>query len=429
MWGVCMIGEILELRRLLKYQKLSSDAILELQNRKLHTVIRHAYENVPYYHLLFSSTGLTPEDIRTTDDLKYLPITTKDDLRAAGLDKVTSKEINLSSCITTNTSGATGKPFIIYLTQDEERTRRLVQFRALLSMGLKPRDRFVVLGSEEPHKTRLHQHLGLYQSAKISRFLPVEDQIQCLQSIQPTVLWIYPTVLRALLHKIDYRLSKFIRPRILITVGEVFDEVMRERILADLNIELFSLYGATEARIIAGECRTHEGLHVNADHVILEILNGHKTAELGSSGTAILTTLNVFTMPFIRYHLGDICTFIDKRCSCGSSFPLISPPQGRELDMVRLPSGRVLSPLPFQSILQNISNIDQFRIIQKSYDQFTFQLVFKEIPKQELLERIRLQCLNYLGEPVSFDIYVVNFIKDENSKFKTFISMLDKTDL
>ena len=97
--------------------------------------------------------------------------------------------------------------------------------------------------------------------------------------------------------------------------------------------------------------------------------------------------------------------------------------------MVRLPSGRVLSPLPFQSILQNISNIDQFRIIQKAYDQFVLQLVFKEMPKQELLQMIRSQCLSYLGEPVSFDIEVMNFIKDEKMKFKTFISNLDKSDL
>ena len=79
-----MIGEILEFRRLLKNQKLSHDALQELQNRKLRTVIRHAYENVPYYRSLFSSVGLTPEDIRTVEDLKHIPITTKDDLRNAG---------------------------------------------------------------------------------------------------------------------------------------------------------------------------------------------------------------------------------------------------------------------------------------------------------------------------------------------------------
>ncbi len=423
-----MIGEFLELRKLIQNRKLSSEELRELQNRKLRSVIRHAYENVPYYRSLFSSVGLSPEDIRTVEDLKHIPITTKDDLSNADLERITAKGTDLSSCITTNTSGTTGKSLTIYLTKDEERTRRLVLFRTLLSIGLSPRDRFAVLGSVEPHHTPLHQRLGFYRSWKISRFLPVEDQIHCLRMIQPTVLWVYPTVLRALLHTIDYRLSKFVRPRILITIGEVFDEVMKERVLTDLNIEIFNLYGASEIGVIAAECRTHEGLHVNTDHVILENPDGYKPSEWGSKGIAVLTTLNTFTMPFIRYHSGDFCAFIDNKCSCSSSFPLIGPPQGRDLDMIRLQSGRVLSPLPFQSTLENITNIDQFRIIQESFDKFVVQLVFKEIPKQEQLEKIRSRCLSYLDEPVSFDIEVVNFIKDEKMKFKTFISNLDKSD-
>ncbi|MGH7801714.1 MAG: phenylacetate--CoA ligase family protein [Thermodesulfobacteriota bacterium] len=424
-----MIGEFLEFRKLIKNCKLSPNELKELQNRKLRAVIEYAYENVPYYNSIFSSVGLSPKDIRTAEDLKHIPITTKDDLRAADVERITAKGIDFSSCITTNTSGTTGKSLIIYLTRDEERTRRLVLFRTLHSIGLSPRDRFAVLGSVEPHHARLHQRLGFYRSWKISRFLPVEDQIQCLQMIQPTVLWVYPTVLRALLHRIDYRLSKFVLPRILITIGEVFDEVMKERVLTDLNIEIFNLYAASEIGVIAAECRTHEGLHVNTDHVILENLDGYQTAEGGSTSIAVLTTLNAFTMPFIRYHSGEFCAFINNKCSCGSSFPLIGPPQGRDLDMVRLPSGRVLSPLPFQSILQNISNIDQFRIIQESFHKFVLQLVFKEMPKQELLQIIRSRCLSYLGEPVSFDIEVMNFIKDEKMKFKTFISNLDKSDL
>ena len=205
-----MIGEFLEFRKLIKNCKLSPNELKELQNRKLRAVIEYAYENVPYYNSIFSSVGLSPKDIRTAEDLKHIPITTKDDLRAADLERITAKGIDLSSCITTNTSGTTGKSLTIYLTRDEERTRRLALFRTLLSIGFSPLDRFAVLGSVEPHHTRLHQRLGFYRSWKISRFLPVEDQIQCLQMIQPTVLWVYPTVLRALLHRIDYRLSKFV---------------------------------------------------------------------------------------------------------------------------------------------------------------------------------------------------------------------------
>jgi phenylacetate-CoA ligase len=79
-----MIGEFLELRQLLKNRKLSRDELEALQNRKLRALIRHAYENVPYYHSLFSSVGLSPEDIRTVEDLERIPITTKEDLKASG---------------------------------------------------------------------------------------------------------------------------------------------------------------------------------------------------------------------------------------------------------------------------------------------------------------------------------------------------------
>ncbi|HKZ39794.1 MAG TPA: hypothetical protein VJ044_02465, partial [Candidatus Hodarchaeales archaeon] len=130
-----MIGEVLELRRLIKNRRLSSDALQELQNRKLRTVIRHAYENVPYYRSLFSSVGLTPDDITTVENLKYIPITTKDDLRAEGVERIVSKGVKLSSCITEDTSGSTGKPFTIYFARDEDKIRRLIHFRALLSMG------------------------------------------------------------------------------------------------------------------------------------------------------------------------------------------------------------------------------------------------------------------------------------------------------
>lgn len=424
-----MISELLELKKLIQSRKLSSDEIRGLQNQKLRALIQHAYENVPYYNKLFSSAGLSPNDIQTIDDLGDIPLTDKDGLRTAHLEKVISNHVSRPCYISTNTSGSSGKPFTIYLSKEEDRIRRLVLFRSLLSIGLKPWDQFAVLGSQEPQKTRFHQRLGLYRSAKISRFLPVKNQILLLKKIQPSVLWVYPTVLRALLHRIDYRLSKIARPRILISIGEVFDGVMKNRVLADLDVEIFNLYGAAELGIIAVECSTHEGLHINADHLILETLEDDNRPDSVRSGFAVLTNLSVFTMPFIRYRLGDICALVEKACTCGSSFPLISAPQGREADLIILPSGRVLSPLPFQSILEKISNIDQFRIIQEDYGHLVLQLVFKEIPKPELLQNIRSRCVKFLDEPVKFDVQIVDFIQVEKLKFNTFFSKLDLSGL
>ncbi len=423
-----MIGKILEFRRLLKNQRLSSDALAELQNRKLRSVIRHAYENVPYYRSLFSSVGLSPEDIRTVEDLKHIPITTKDDLRNAGLENIVAKGVELSSCELLRTSGSTGKPFTTYFNRREGRTRWLLHFRALLSVGFRPWDRLALLGPEQPHRIRLHQRLGFYQSSNVSPFISIENQIQSLQQLRPTLFWAYPTILRAVLHKVDYRLRNFIRPRILITSSEVFDDDIKRRILADLDIEMFNFYGAIETGRIAAECTAHEGLHVHADHVILECLENEWTAEMGKAGATVITALNAFTMPLIRYNLGDICRFVEKTCSCGSSFPLIEPPLGRREDLIRLPNGKVLSPHGFFFILRGFHGIDQFRIIQESFDHFVIQILFKENPQDDTLSKVRSRTMEYLGEPVRLDIQLVDFIQEEKRKFRRFISKIHQSD-
>ena len=90
-----MIGEILELGRLLQNSRLSLPALEKLQKEKLRAVIRHAYENVSYYRSLLESAGLSPENVRTVEDLKHVPITRKEDLRAAGLERISERRRGL----------------------------------------------------------------------------------------------------------------------------------------------------------------------------------------------------------------------------------------------------------------------------------------------------------------------------------------------
>ncbi len=424
-----MIGEVLELRKLLHNRQLSPTALRVLQERKLHAVIRHGYNNVPYYRTLFTSAGLSPEDIRTVEDLKYIPVTAKDDLRAAGAERITAKGINLDSCYALCTNGSTGKPFTVYLTQSEARTRRLLEFRALLSTGFRPQDRLAILGPERAYSPRLHHRLGLYRTEVISVFLSIDEQIRRLQRMQPTVFWAYPTVLRALLHKIDYRLSEIVRPRTLITSAEVCDEVMKERLRADLEMEMFNLYAAIEVGRIAAECPAHEGLHVTADHLLLECLAGDKPAGWGEPGVVVLTCLEAFATPFIRYRLGDICTLIKKNCSCGSSFPLISAPQGRDRDMLRLPSGQLLSPMGLHLILESFTGVDQFRFIQESAGHVVLQLVTQKNFPSQILRQLQSRLIEYLPEPIRVDIQLVDFMREDTPKFKTFVSKLTPTAL
>ena len=421
--GIRMIREIADLREILHNRKLSLDELRSLQDAKLRALIAHAWERVPYYQSLFRSAGLSPNDIRTIDELKRIPITAKEDINRAGLENTIAKGISPAACHRIVTSGSTGTPLTVYLTPQDLRIRRLLEFRSLLSIGFRPSDRLSVLGPEPPHATRFHQRLGFYRSENISALLPIEEQIRRLNKMRPTVFWAYPTVLRALLHQIYSGIRNIINPRILITSAECIDDILKDRIRSIWNdIEMFDFYGTAEVGRIALECPAHQGLHVNADHIILELLEDYPPAESGKRGGVAVTVLNAFAMPFIRYRLGDISVWIDSHCSCGSSFPLIRPVQGREDEMIQLPSGKLLSPFGLLFILRRFHEIDQFRFIQKNPGQLEILLAVREGLQQDFIPRIKADCLHYLKEPIHLEIAIVPFI-EVNGKFKTFTNL------
>jgi phenylacetate-CoA ligase len=423
-----MIGEILELRTLLRAPQLSGSELECVRERKLRAVICHAYDNVPYYRSLFQSAGLTPADIRTAEDLRHIPLTTKEDLRQAGYRQTTASTIDVRSCLAVHTSGTTGKPLVVYLSPQELRTRRLIDFRALLSVGFRPRDVLAILGPERARPMRLHERVGLFRTEVVPGFLSVDEQVKRIRQIQPTVLWAYPSVLRTVLQRVHYRLEDLCVPRMLITSAERLDHVMSARLGTGAITERFNFYGANEVGRIAFECPAYEGLHVNADHVILECLENGQAIDGRATGRVVLTTLNVFTMPFIRYQLEDISAPVRHRCSCGSSFPLIAPPNGRESDVIRLPSGALLSPWALEFVLRSLEGIDQFRVIQESSDHLVVQLVSSNGFSASALAELQSRLLNRVGEPVKLDINLVGAIRNDALKFKSFISKLPRID-
>jgi len=417
-----MAYSIFELGRLLRNRYLPPEELRELQESKLRAVFGHAYEHVPYYRTLFRSAGLTTQDLRTLEDLRRVPITSKEALRAAGVEGALAKGVDPSSCLVSVSSGTTGKPSAAYHDAREARTRTLVGFRALHTAGVRPWDRLVqFLTRRRPPS--LMNRLGLYRTYVLPQSLTVEEQIQHLKRIRPTVLRIAPSKLRAILHHVDYRLSEIVRPRMLITSSEVLDEGLKRKVLAELDVEFFNFYVSTEFAEVASDCPAHEGLHVNADQLIVECLDDNgQPAEPGQPGVVVVTSLYGFIMPFIRYRLGDICTPIEGQCSCGSTFPLISAPLGRRDDVLRLPSGKILSTINLGMILKTVDGIDQYRYTQESLDRFVLQLVLWKHPGEERLAQVRKQVLDYLGEPVSFEVQIVDRLPEDKGKIRRFIS-------
>jgi phenylacetate-CoA ligase len=243
------------------------------------------------------------------------------------------------------------------------------------------------------------------------------------------VLWAYPTTLRAVLSAHDYRLSRLARPRILITSSEVLDPVFRSQLLRDHPMEMFNFYGAVEVGRIAAECRAHAGLHVEADALIVELLDGDRVVEPGEPGRVVLTSLDNYAMPLIRYDLGDVAAEIPAPCPCGRAAPLLEAPAGRNADMVTLPDGSLLSAMRLGFVLRDRQDVLHYRFRQDSADRVGAELVCRHPPSAEDLADLRAQLEAALGGQVRVDVRAVDRIAPDGGKFKYLVSSLPEAQM
>ena len=367
-------------------RRLSVDELQDLRNRKLRLMIRHAFERVPYYRALFTSAGLSPEDVQTTEDLKKIPVSAKEDLTAAGPDKFLAQGTDKGDCSFSRTSGSSGKPFSTYFNRRERMTRRLLGLRRLVDAGFRPWDRVCVMC--DPGQLRSRR----FRTRCLPATLPVEEQFARLRAMQPTVLLVWPTVLGLLLYYARRRSERFIRPRIVAVTGEECSDELRRTIESDLGAEVFSFYNAGEFGPIASECRAHQGLHVNADQMIVEFA---PDAQADEPSDILITSLYSFTMPYIRYRIGDAGFLEEKQCPCGSCFPRLRLVEGRNNNIIHLPGERMFSASAVVSVvLRPFPTLRKFHLIQETADRLVLQAVFLEPPTAEILAYMQNRCLH-----------------------------------
>ena len=423
-----MLGGLIELGRLLHNTKRSHESLRDLQNKKVRAVVRHAYENVPYYRKLLDSAGFSPRHLRSIDDLEKLPASNKSDLRNS--HDLLATSMPRDSMFSGTTSGSTGHPFEVYLTQQEIRFRRLIDMRALIGAGVRPLDRIATI-SARPHRSLgLHQRL-LLRADRVLATDPIEQQLARLERLRPTILWAPPSAVFALLKFTNHDLAARCGIRKLVTTAEAVDEKIRRTTEQSQGIRWHNFYGAVETGRIAWQCGQHTGLHLNVDHVLLEIEPlEHSPADLDEHfGSALITTLNQRAMPFLRYRLGDLCAFEDDaRCPCGNRFPLIKPPVGRAADVIVLPSGKYVSPRTVTFIIREIRGIRAFQIIQESTQKLTILLeAVGELSADECM-RLEKQVVSQLGEPLKVEVRIVHRIERVAEKLVEFVSKVRHQD-
>ena len=368
------------LHRLRRNLGLSKADLEKIQRERLVSLIRHAYENVPYYRRLFDSIRLRPEDIKGVADLRHIPVTDKAAMRELSVEEKTARNIDLNKCLKLFTSGSTGMPAHLYFTHRDFKVLDMVYLRSFMENGLKfnYKRAFVM----DPHgfetKSRWYHHLGLARYVNISCFLEPDDQINILREARPDFIHGYPSSLKLIAEHIIESRENGLRPKLVSTAAELLDKKGRGLIENAFGVKIYDRYAASEARNIAWECDEHNGYHINIDTLVVEFLKDGKNAAEEERGDTVITNLYSYAMPFIRYRIGDIGIPSERKCPCGIELPLMEIIEGRDEDFIVLKSGRVVSPMMVTGTLDHVPGIKQFRVVQEDMGTLTVTIATEE---------------------------------------------------
>ena len=366
------------------------EEIKALQSEKLVKQVKHVYENVKYYRDLMDEKGVTPDDIKSIDDLHKLPFLTKADLRDAYPYGLLGTD--LKNCVRIqSTSGTTGRRVVAFYTQNDINLWEDCCARAI-----------VAAGGTDGDVCQVAYGYGLFTggpglnggSHKVGCLtLPMssgntERQIQFMQDLHSTIICCTPSYAAYIGETlkemglapddIDLKAGIF--------GAEPWTEEMRRDIEKSLGIKAYDIYGLTETSGpgVSFECEEQTGMHINEDHFLAEIIDP-ETGEVlpeGSKGELVFTSLDKEAFPLLRYRTRDICVLSRKKCSCGRTLIKMSKPMGRSDDMLIIRGVNVF-PSQIETVLLKEGYTSNYLIeVDREHNTDTLDVYVELTPEQ-----------------------------------------------
>ncbi len=400
-----------------EYETMPREALEAIQLRRLQQTVERVYNTVPFYRKKFDEAGVRPEDIKSLDDLKRLPFTTKQDLRdnyPFGLFAVPMSQIVRIHA----SSGTTGKPTVVGYTRRDIKTWSELMARALAAAGVSQND---IIHNAYGYGL-FTGGLGVHYGAETlgASVIPVSGgntkrQITIMKDFRPTVLTCTPSYslhLWEVAQEMGVDFKRDLAIRVGIFGAEPWSERMRQEIEDKLGIDAIDIYGLSEVLGpgVAVECiEAKDGLHIFEDHFIPEIIDP-ETGEVlpyGETGELVLTTITKEGIPLIRYRTRDISALYKEPCKCGRTMVRMARVTGRTDDML-IVRGVNVFPSQIESVLMQHEEVAPHYVIivdrQKALDvlevqvEVTERLFSDEVRKlQELERRIEKDIKETLG--------------------------------
>ena len=422
-------------------ETMGREELEQLQLERLESTLNRVYMNVPFYHKKFNETGIDIDSLRSLEDLCKLPFTTKEDLRnnyPYGLFAVPLREVVRIHA----SSGTTGMSTVVGYTRNDIKTWSNLVARVLTSGGVTKDDVVQIAFGYGLFTGGFGLHYGAERLG--ASVIPISSgntarQIKIMQDFKTTALVCTPSYALSIadtikemginINSLSLKYGLF--------GAEPWSEAMRQEIQDKLKIIATDNYGLSEVMGpgVAGECLERNGLHINEDHFLVEVINPDTLDPVpaGETGELVITTLTKEAFPVIRFRTRDLTRIIPEPCRCGKKFIRMSRVIGRTDDMLII-NGVNVFPSQIEAILFDIEGTEphyQIIVERKGHlDEVTVHvevqesIFFDEMKKQhKLINQIKEKLASELGISVEVKIVEKKTIERTEGKAKRVVDL------
>ena len=394
---------------------INRDALKQLQLERLQSTVLRVYRNVPFYRKKFDELGIDPDTFRSLEDLNRLPFTSKDDLRMSypyGMFAVPLREVVRVQA----SSGTTGMPTAVGYTRNDIKNWSNLAARILTAGGVTQNDIVQIAFDYGLFTGALGLHYGAERIG--ASVIPISSvnarrQVKIMQDFKTTALMCtpgYALLIADAISEMGINVNSMSLKYGLFG-AEPWSEAMRHELQEKLKIIATDNYGLSEVMSpgVAGECHERNGLHINEDHFLVEVVDPDNLKPLpyGEAGELVITTLTKEAFPVIRFRTRDLTSLIPGVCACGRTFVRMNKVTGRTDDMIKIrgitvfPSQieAVLSEIEgtephFQIILERKAGVDELTVLVEVSESIFFDQVRKQ---KDFIERIKSRLASEIG--------------------------------
>jgi len=385
----------------MNFRKEYEEAVnLKLQV-SLKKLLFHAYNNVPYYHNVLVKAGAVKNGRVCLANFENIPILTKEIIRRR-FEELRSRDYKKRKWFYNTSAGSTGEP--IKVIQDRLSTKWSMAtnhyyYKDMISVDELFAKKILLWGATRDILARSRRNNALTNSIFLDSLSMTETDmkhfIRIINSYRPVIIRGYAGSLFELCRFVEKKKLSIYSPKVVVSSAETLHEIMRKKIESVFGTKVSDFYGSREVHGIAGECK-HGLLHMFMFNNYIEVLDRYnQRVKEGENGRIIATTLHNFSMPLIRYEIGDMAILGPQKCMCGSPLPTLKKVTGRRIDYLVREDGSIIYGGYFIELFWGEDWVKAFKVIQEDYKRLRMLVVTRdgiedESQKEQIEEKIKL---------------------------------------